>query len=251
MDVIAIPAFTDNYIWLVRHGRHAAVVDPGDPGPVERYLSLYGLDLSAVLITHHHPDHTGGIAALSSKWAVPVFGPRNESIKGITRPVGEPDLIQLPGLDAEFSVLDIPGHTRGHVAYYGANLLFCGDTLFGGGCGRVFEGTPAQMHSSLMKIAALPGHTRVYCAHEYTEANLRFALRVEPENGALAARLSRVMQMRAAFIPSLPTRLEEERATNPFLRATEPAVIEAAKTRGAREDAVSVFAAIREWKNQT
>ena len=250
MDVIAIPAFTDNYIWLLRHGRHAAVVDPGDPGPVERYLALYGLDLCAILITHHHPDHTGGIAALSRKWQVPVFGPKSESVAGVTQPVGEPDVIQIAGLEAQFSVLDVPGHTRGHVAYYGANLLFCGDTLFGGGCGRVFEGTPAQMLSSLHKIAALPGHTRLYCAHEYTEANLRFALRVEPDNEELSQRLARVMKMRASFIPSVPTRLDDELSTNPFLRCTEPAVIEAAKIRGAASDEVSVFTAIREWKNK-
>ena len=250
MDVIAIPAFTDNYIWLLRHGRHAAVVDPGDTGPVERYLALYGLDLCAILITHHHPDHTGGIEALSRKWPVPVFGPKSESVVGVTQPVGEPDVIQIAGLEAQFSVLDVPGHTRGHVAYYGANLLFCGDTLFGGGCGRVFEGTPGQMLSSLNKIAALPGHTRIHCAHEYTEANLRFALRVEPDNEELSQRLARVMKMRASFIPSVPTRLDDELATNPFLRCTEPAVIEAAKIRGAASDEVSVFTAIREWKNK-
>lgn len=250
MDVIAIPAFTDNYIWLLRHGRHAAVVDPGDEGQVNRYLALYGLELSAILITHHHIDHIGGITKLTRQWAVPVFGPRGETIAGVTRPVGEPDVITLPRLDLEFKVLDVPGHTLGHVAYYGANLLFCGDTLFGGGCGRVFEGTPAQMLASLDKLAALPPQTRIHCAHEYTEANLRFALRVDPENHALAARTARVMDMRAKFEPSLPSRLDEELATNPFLRVREPAVIEAARARGATDDPVSVFAAIRDWKNR-
>lgn len=249
MDVIGIPVFTDNYIWLLRHGRHAAVIDPGDAGAVRRHLALHGLELCAILITHHHPDHTGGLASLADL-NVPVFGPAGEKISGITHPVAEPDVISVPGLDTQFSVLDIPGHTRGHIGYYRPNILFCGDTLFGGGCGRVFEGTTAQMLASLEKLAALPPNTRVYCAHEYTEANLRFALQVDPDNTALSDRMTRVMAQRAAFTPSVPTRLDDELATNPFLRCREPAVIAAAQQRGATDDPVSVFAAIREWKNK-
>ena len=178
MKIIPVPAFEDNYIWLICDGRYAAVVDPGDAEPVLGHLSRHGLRLAAILITHHHGDHTGGIEALLRHAAVPVYGPRKENIPGITNPVGTGDTVRLPELGVEFAVLDVPGHTAGHIAYYGANSLFCGDTLFTCGCGKLFEGTPAQMHASLQKFAALPDDTQVYCAHEYTLENIRFAKKV-------------------------------------------------------------------------
>jgi hydroxyacylglutathione hydrolase len=251
-EIVALPAFKDNYIWTLRQGRQAAVVDPGEARPVAEYLAREGLELAAILATHHHPDHVGGIAELVAANKVPVYGPKGEPIPALTHPVGQDDRVEIPGIGARFSVLEIPGHTRAHVAYYGLASLFCGDTLFACGCGRVFEGTPAQMLASLQKLAALPDDTRVYCGHEYTLANIRFARAVDPHNPALAAREARAQALRDAGRPTLPSTLGEERATNPFLRCAEPAVIESAnKYLGKRiGDPVSVFAAIREWKNR-
>ena len=251
MDIVPLPAFRDNYIWTLRDARHAAVVDPGEAGPVRRYLAEHALELVAILATHHHPDHTGGIAELVAARKVPVFGPKGEPIPALTHPVAQGDKVGIAELSASFSVLDIPGHTRAHVAYYGLGALFCGDTLFACGCGRVFEGTPEQMLASLTKLAALPDETRVYCGHEYTLANIAFARKVDPGNAELAAREERARALRAAGRPTLPSTLGEERATNPFLRWREPAVVESAnKYLGARvSDPVRVFAAIREWKN--
>ena len=252
LEIVPLPAFKDNYIWTLRDAKRAAVVDPGEPEPVTEYLAREGLELVAVLATHHHPDHVGGIEELVAARKVPVFGPKGERIPALTHPVGEGDAVRIPELGAEFSVLEIPGHTRAHVAYYGLGSLFCGDTLFACGCGRVFEGTPAQMLASLQKLAALPDATRVYCGHEYTLANIRFARAVDPHNPALAAREARAQALRDAGKPTLPSTLGEERATNPFLRCAEPAVVESAdKYLGARAaDPVRVFAAIREWKNK-
>jgi hydroxyacylglutathione hydrolase len=251
-EIVPLPAFQDNYIWTLRQGGHAAVVDPGEARPVQEYLAREGLRLAAILATHHHPDHVGGIAELVSERKVPVFGPKGEPIPEMTHPVGQDDRVEIAELAAAFSVLEIPGHTRAHVAYYGLGSLFCGDTLFACGCGRVFEGTPAQMLHSLTKLAALPDETRVYCGHEYTLANIRFARAVDPGNAQLAAREARASELRAAGLPTLPSTLGEERATNPFLRCAEPAVVESAnKYLGARAaDPVRVFAAIREWKNK-
>ncbi len=221
-EVVPLPAFKDNYIWTLRRGRHAAVVDPGDAAPVKAYLAREGLALAAILATHHHPDHTGGIAELAAD-GVAVFGPQGEPIPALTRPVCGGDALSIPELGASFSVLDIPGHTRAHVAYYGAGALFCGDTLFACGCGRLFEGTAEQMFASLAKLAALPDETRVYCGHEYTLANIQFARTVEPGNAALAEREQSARRLRAAGRPTLPSTLGEERATNPFLRCAEPA----------------------------
>jgi hydroxyacylglutathione hydrolase len=256
LEIVPLPAFQDNYIWTLRDAdrktRQAAVVDPGDARPVHDYLAKEGLSLVAILATHHHPDHVGGIAELVARHKVPVFGPKGEPIPALTHPVGQGDSAVIPGLDASFSVLDIPGHTRAHVAYYGLGSLFCGDTLFACGCGRVFEGTAAQMLESLSRLAALPDETRVYCGHEYTLANIRFARAVDPDNAVLAAREERAQRLRDAGLPTLPSTLGEERATNPFLRCAEPAVVESAnKYLGARiADPVRVFAAIREWKNR-
>ena len=216
------------------------------------YLQREKLALAAILATHHHPDHVGGIAELRRSFDVPVYGPKKEPIPTLTRPVAEGDRVAIPELGVDFSVLDIPGHTRAHIAYYGAGALFCGDTLFACGCGRLFEGTAEQMYASLAKLAALPDETKVYCGHEYTLANIGFAKTVEPGNSALEMREARDRKLRAEGKPTLPSRLGEEKATNPFLRCLEPAVIESAnKYLGKRlADPVRVFAAIRDWKNQ-
>lgn len=251
-DVVPLRAFKDNYVWTLRNEKHAAVVDPGEPGPVLEYLRRENLELAAVLATHHHADHVGGIAELRSHYRVPVYGPRKEPIDTLTHPVSGGDEVGIPELGVTFSVLDIPGHTRAHIAYYGAGALFCGDTLFACGCGRVFEGTPEQMYDSLEKLRALPDDTKVYCGHEYTIANIGFAQAVEPSNRALAARLERDRKLREHGLPTLPSTLGEEKATNPFLRCLEPAVVESAnKYLGVRaSDPVRVFAAIRDWKNR-
>jgi len=253
LEIVPVKAFKDNYIWTLRDGKCAAVVDPGDARPVIEYLTREKLDLVAILATHHHADHVGGIPALLERGRVPVYGPRGEPIETLTRAVGEGDTVTIPELGVSFAVLDIPGHTRAHIAYYGAECLFCGDTLFACGCGRVFEGTPEQMYASLEKLRALPDSTKVYCGHEYTLANIGFARGVEPGNRALDAREARDRGLREAGKPTLPTTLGEEKATNPFLRCLEPAVVESAnKYLGARAaDPVRVFAAIRDWKNRS
>ncbi|MFO1315223.1 MAG: hydroxyacylglutathione hydrolase [Burkholderiales bacterium] len=254
-SIIPIPAFTDNYIWLLRDGGSAAVVDPGDEDPVLAYLALHGLALTAILTTHHHPDHVGGVAALLERHAVPVFGPGSEKIPGRTHVVGEGSVVQVPGLPVTFTGIDVPGHTAGHIAYFGdvggTPSLFCGDTLFAGGCGRLFEGTPAQMWASLSALARLPASTRVYCAHEYTLANLEFALAVEPGNAELRARKAAEAAKRARAEPTVPSTIGVERATNPFLRAAVPAVRAAAERHAGRALAADVdaFAELRAWKN--
>ena len=250
-EVIPLRAFEDNYIWTLRNDRYAAVVDPGDAEPVLDYLQRERLELCAVLATHHHPDHVGGVADLLARHAVPVYGPRGEPIATLTRAVSEGDAVEIPQLGLRFSVLDIPGHTRAHIAYYGANSLFCGDTLFACGCGRLFEGTAPQMAASLAKLAALPDETLVYSGHEYTLANIDFARAVEPDNEDLKARAASDAQKRKREQPTLPSTIGREKKTNPFLRCLQPAVIAAAnKYLGARaSDPVQVFAAIRQWKN--
>ena len=252
-EVVPVSAFRDNYVWTLRRGKHAAVVDPGEAAPVLDYLGREGLVLAAILATHHHADHVGGIAELRKKYQVPVYGPKGEPIATLTHPVSEGDRVSVPELGVSFSVLDIPGHTRAHIAYYGSGALFCGDTLFACGCGRLFEGSAQQMYASLQKLAALPDDTKVYCGHEYTLANIGFAKNVEPRNAALASREGRDREKRAAGRPTVPSTLREEKATNPFLRCREPAVVESVnKYLGARvADPVQVFAAIREWKNKS
>lgn len=256
LSVIPVAAFRDNYIWLLSRGRLAAVVDPGDAAPVLAALRQRDLRLTGILLTHHHNDHCGGLEALldADIWAPGgrgpvVFGPAGESITGVTDPVAGGETVRLPGIDCTFEVLAVPGHTRGHVAYHGDGRLFCGDTLFAGGCGRIFEGTPAQMADSLARLAALPPETLVYCAHEYTEGNLHFAAVVEPDNAALRQRIAVVAQQRAAWLPTVPSRLADELATNPFLRGGEAAVCAAVGLPAGTAPA-EVFAALRAWKDR-
>lgn len=257
LSIIPLEAFSDNYVWAIRAGERVVVVDPGDDEPVAEYLAREGATLSAILVTHHHPDHTGGIADLLRGRSVPVIGPAREAIPGRTLAVGDGDRFDVPGIGLPLEVLDVPGHTAGHVAFvgrdagWGSPVLFCGDTLFAGGCGRLFEGTADQMWASLSALAALPGETRVFCAHEYTLANLRFAGAVEPANRAIADRVGREQAKRERGLPTLPSTIAEERRTNPFLRVAEPQVRAIAEARADRKLAgdAAVFGALREWKN--
>ena len=251
LDIVALSAFADNYIWTLRDGRCAAVVDPGDARPVLDYLEREKLELVAILNTHHHADHVGGNAALLQRRKVPVYGPHDERIREVTHRMADGGRMKLPHFGIEFQVLEIPGHTRTHIAFYGGGMLFCGDTLFAVGCGRLFEGTPRQMHESLSKLMRLPDDTRVYCGHEYTLANIRFAKTVEPGNPALLELEARVKKLREQNLPTLPSTIAQEKATNPFVRCGEPVVIASANRRAGQtlKDPVSVLAAIREWKN--
>jgi len=250
-DVVPVRAFSDNYIWTIRDDRHAAVVDPGDATPVIDYLDAEGLSLVAILNTHHHADHVGGNAALLKRWKVPVFGPRDERIREVTQALGDGERITLPHFEIPFEVMEIPGHTRTHIAFFGGGMLFCGDTLFAAGCGRLFEGTPQQMHTSLQRLAQVPDSTKVYCGHEYTLSNIKFAKAAEPGNRTLEKIEARAKAQRELDQPTLPSDIGQEKATNPFLRVTEPEVIANASRHAGKElkDPVGVLAAIREWKN--
>jgi hydroxyacylglutathione hydrolase len=247
LEVLPIPAFADNYIWLIERDRQAAVVDPGDAGPVEAMLARESLELRAILITHHHADHIGGVTALLQERSIPVYAPARGHFDFPHIAVADGDLIFLDALALELTVMETPGHTLDHVAYYGANCLFCGDTLFGAGCGRLFEGTPAQMHASLQRLANLPDATAVYCAHEYTEHNLRFARMLDPDNTVLATRQHQAAVMRHSGRPTLPSSLGLERATNPFLRCDTPAIKAASGCEN--NDEVEIFSAIRKMRN--
>ncbi len=245
--ITPIPIFDDNYIWLLQQGTDAVAVDPGTAGPLLDYLKAQGLNLIAILATHHHADHVGGLPALAAATPCPVYGPG--SIAGVTNPVTDGDTIRL--LDHDFRIIGLPGHTLDHIGYVGAGGVFCGDTLFAAGCGRLFEGTPAQMFRSLSTLAALPQDTQVYCTHEYTLSNLRFARVVEPDSAPLAARILNDTAKREIGQPTLPSSIGLELATNPFLRATEPAVIAAAQSKApAAHQPVDVFAALRRWKDE-
>jgi hydroxyacylglutathione hydrolase len=255
ITVTPLPAFSDNYLWLLQRGQNAVVVDPGDGEVVLRALRERQLRLSAILVTHHHPDHIGGLAALRRAWDVPVYGPRAEAAKiaGLSQLLDDGDRLELPELNVSFDILAVPGHTLGHIAYHepGARLLFCGDTLFVAGCGRLFEGSPQQMHGSLRRLAALPADTAVYCAHEYTLGNLDFARTAEPGNAEIGREIERVQGLRAAGQPSVPSELRRELAVNPFLRCEQPALAASAAAHAGKtlQDAVEVFAVLRQWKD--
>mgnify|MGYP000182462830 CR=1 FL=1 len=256
IKVIPVPAFQDNYLWLfhTEGSNQAYVVDPGDANPVQKVLEEKGLQLAGILITHHHWDHIGGIDQLLALSDVPVYGPESPNIHQITHPLRQGDTLNLSE-ELQFQVLEVPGHTLDHVAYFCPSssqpLLFCGDTLFAGGCGRLFEGSAEQMHRSLSKLAALPAATAVYCAHEYTLSNLAFARVVEANNAELIERIAREEHKRSLQQPTVPSTIGLELATNPFLRCTESSVKGSVQVREGRQfdNPADVLAAVRRWKD--
>ncbi|MDZ7749010.1 MAG: hydroxyacylglutathione hydrolase [Halofilum sp. (in: g-proteobacteria)] len=254
LEAIPVPALSDNYIWLVAAPgqKSVVVVDPGEAAPVLEALERNALEVAAILVTHHHGDHVGGLAEVAARYPdAPVYGPATEEVAGVTARVGGGDRVEVAALETVFDVIDTPGHTAGHVSFHGGGVLLCGDTLFAGGCGRVFEGSHAQMAASLARLAALPGDTRGCCGHEYTLKNLAFARAVEPDNEALAERERGAKALRDAGRPTVPFELAGELETNPFLRCDQPAVRAAAERHAGRalDDAAAVFGALRDWKD--
>ncbi|SFB85576.1 hydroxyacylglutathione hydrolase [Marinospirillum celere] len=257
LDVIALPAFSDNYIWLLRlrGDKRCWVVDPGEAAPVQRYIQSQDLQLEGILLTHHHPDHIGGVEELAQP-STTIIGSFQDvyRLPKLSLQVAAGDRFQVLGETVQ--VMEVPGHTLGHLAFYIADqsppLLFCGDTLFAGGCGRLFEGTPEQMHASLQSLAQLPEKTLVFAAHEYTLKNLQFALEVEPGNQALQERYQACEKLRAEHKPTLPSTIVDEKATNPFLRVEVPEVIQSASNKAQQtslKEPVDVFATLRKWKD--
>lgn len=249
--IVPVRAFRDNYLWLIVKDQSAAVVDPGDAEPILAYLQQHGLTLTAVLLTHHHHDHVGGVTDLLHQHNVPVYSPHGQGLDFPYQPVTDGASIHLAALDMTLTVIGVPGHTANHVAYYGGNSLFCGDTLFGCGCGRIFDGSCEALHESLQKLARLPEDTQVYCAHEYTLSNIRFALDIDPSNAALQARQLADQQRLAQGVPTLPSTIALEKATNPFLRCHTAPVRAAAQQAFPHLDITdtSTFCAIRQLKN--
>lgn len=252
LSVTPIPAFNDNYIWLLRQDTSdkVAVVDPGDAAPVIETLEREGLTLATILSTHHHPDHVGGLPELIERYHPRVIGPDNPRIDGIDERLGDGDECLVMG--RRFTVMAVPGHTLDHLAFFAAGvppLLFCGDTLFSAGCGRLFEGTPAQMHASLSRLAALPGDTLVFAAHEYTTANLRFAKAADPDNDLLDAYQRDCKRARDLERPTLPSNMARELQVNPFLRSDQPGVQRAVATQGKADTPLATFTTLRAWKD--
>jgi len=252
LEIFAIPAFTDNYIWALRKEKQLVVVDPGDPNAVQDILLKENLDLIAILITHWHPDHTGGLLELSKEKAIPVYGPKGGHIEGITNELGENDQITILG--NTFKVFETPGHTLDHISYFSdqANpILFCGDTLFSGGCGRLFEGTPTQMYNSLSKFSSLPEETKVFCTHEYTLSNLNFAVEVEPTNKELLKYYEEVSNKRNNNEITLPSNIKLEKNINPFLRSSESSIKKSAEKYSSKSnlDNIETLSVIRSWKD--
>jgi hydroxyacylglutathione hydrolase len=255
LSLVTVPAFDDNYLWLLHDGTHAIVVDPGDAAPIQAKLAELGLQLEAILVTHHHADHVGGVDALRDATGAHVYGPAFEKIPEPVQRVGAGETVSVLGI--EFEVLEVPGHTLGHIAYFHegsalhpAPLLFCGDTLFSGGCGRLFEGTPAQMLASLGSLASLPDDTIVCCAHEYTLSNLKFALVVDGANADLVAYEAHCQALRKDGIPTIPSQIGLEKKINPFLRShTDGVTASVQKHTPTAQSATDIFAALREWKN--
>ncbi|CAA6827119.1 MAG: Hydroxyacylglutathione hydrolase (EC [uncultured Thiotrichaceae bacterium] len=252
VTITAIPAFSDNYFWLLHDAQHAVIVDPGDAQPVLEMLEKKQLTLTAILITHHHWDHTNGIEKLIENYPdIPVYGPAKENIPCKTHALGDSDIVHISKPTLKLSVMDVPGHTAGHIAYLQGHNLFCGDTLFASGCGRVFDGTLEDLHNSLQKIAALPSTTIIYCAHEYTIDNLGFAQWVEPDNEDINARIEACHQLLDNNQATVPTQLSVEKLCNPFIRTHLPHVIAQAEgqVKHSLENASEVFAALRTWKD--
>lgn len=255
LEIIPLPALgnQNNYIWLLKNkaSNHIAIVDPGESEPVLQKIESESLIPVAILITHHHWDHVNGIADITAKYDIPVYTPKTESVSGSTHAVSEGDTVVLDELDLTLNILDVPGHTSGPVAYYSDEIVFSGDTLFAAGCGRLFEGTPAQMHTSLSKFKALADDTLIYCGHEYTVANLQFAATVEPENKVIKERLADAQKLRKKGQPTVPSTLAIEKQTNPFLRCDVESVINAVSQYSGRklDNSQDVFAAVRKWKD--
>ncbi|MEN3111511.1 hydroxyacylglutathione hydrolase [Uliginosibacterium paludis] len=249
--IVPVSALRDNYIWALCEGRYCVVVDPGEAAPVRNFLAAEGLQLSAILLTHRHADHQGGVAALLADGQVPVHGPRSPDMPLVTHRHEDGASFSLEGFPARFEVLAVPGHTEEHLAYLHAGHLFCGDTLFAAGCGRLLGGTATQLHASLGRLASLPAETLIHCAHEYTLSNLAFARAVEPDNTALVSREAHCRALREQSRPTLPSRLADELATNPFLRCTEPSVRAALTQRLGRApvDTLEAFSELRRWKD--